>query len=98
MSKLLHKVWGSLYSMWEHRNICLYQLNHGIHKDEKLAIDKAIRMEFMKGLNGLNDDISIFFNRNIDHKLAMSINAKQQWLSSVWLERDRLWEVQGLSE
>ena len=93
MGRFIRKVWESLYGMWEHRNICLHQLNYEIHKDEKIAIDEAIRMEFMIGTNGLHEDISSFFTGNIDCKLAISINAKQQWLSSIWLERDKLRET-----
>ena len=67
-----------------------------MHKLEWEAIDKAIRGEFMIGLDSTDNSIAGFFWGNINQILAIHTNIKIQWLESVWGERDKLRHTKGL--
>ena len=84
--------------MWEYCNAVLHSEEGGVHKDKLEAINKAIRIEFTIGLNELQNEMGSFFRGMIDRKLAMNPNSKIQQLTSIWFERYRIQEEQGLTE
>ena len=82
--------------MWDHRNHALHAINGGLHCDERIAIDRAIREEFIIGKDDLDETMFSFFRGNVNRILGFNANSKIQWLASVWGERDRARLERGL--
>ena len=81
-----------------YKNKVLYSKEYRVHKEKLGVMDRAIREEFMIGLNGFDSNMGSFFRGLIEQKIKMSLNLKIQWLASVWIERNKLYKVQGLPE
>ena len=84
--------------MWDHRNKFLHVVHKVLHIDERRAIDRTIRTEFILGLNGLENDMASFFRDNVDRILNATTSTKLQWLTSVWNARDKWRSANDMSE
>ena len=69
--------------MWIYHNEILHSKRYRVHKDELREIDRAIREEFIIGLNGLSRNMESFFQGSIEQKMKILLNLKMQWLASV---------------
>ena len=67
-------------------------MNKGLYIDERQVVDRAIRTEFILGLNRLENNMTNFFSRNVDRILKAPVNMKMQWLASISSARDKLRE------
>ena len=89
-SKLIRQVWDLQHKLWVHRNSFVHQSGHSVHQHEREALDRAIRMEFIIGRNGLEKEYDGLFRGNVNRLLNHSDTAKMQWLYRVWMGRDRI--------
>ena len=66
VSNLVWKVWELLYRIWDYWNRVLHIVNRSLYKDERIAMDQAIRSEFFIRLNSIPASIEAFFKGNIN--------------------------------
>ena len=67
-----------LFSVWEYCNSTLHNVNYRLYKDKKIAIDRAIREEFIIGPIDLPVDINLLFRGSVNTLLARLNNSKMQ--------------------
>ena len=54
----------------------LHATNGGIHRDERIAIGRAISTEFIIGADNLPTEMTSFFREMVNRILAMNLNSK----------------------
>ena len=67
-----------------------------MHKDEQRAIEQAIREDILIDIAELPQEMKVLFRNNTNNLLNSNLNAKLQWLTSIWGERDEIRKNQGL--
>ena len=83
--------------MWIERNSHVHVKGRSIHQAELEAVDKAIRTEFTRGLDGLPAEFSKDFSGSVEDIIGgHNPVRKQQWLASIWHARDFLRAQIGL--
>ena len=92
ISQLIRQVWQLQFRMQDHRNKILHVVNKDLYIDKRQVVDRAIRTEFILGLNGLENNMTNFFSRNVDKILKALVNMKMQQLESDLSARDKLRE------
>ena len=84
--------------MWTHRNNFVHKNTGSVHDKELKAIYDAIKIEFIRGLDGLPREFSGSFTGEVKKKLDdWDVVYKQQCLASIWYARDNLRLSQGLN-
>ena len=97
MSRLIRQIWALHKQMWIERNSHVHGDGKSIHQAEIEAVDKAIRMEFTTGLDGLPAEFLKGFSGSVEDIIdRRNPVRKQQWLASIWYARDFLREARGL--
>ena len=75
--------------LWDDRNETLHGEGQTIHLEELTAINEEITNQWLKGINHLPSRYRHLFQGNFRCLYQSDINQKQQWLTSVWLARDK---------
>ena len=89
MSRLVRKIWDVQRLMWSDRNNTLHGEGNTIHVTEIKAINDEILAQWLEGQNYLPNRYRHLFAGEFRSLYQADYHRKQQWLTSVWLARDR---------
>jgi len=78
--------------MWSHRNHVLHQNGTTIHQEESQAIDSEIQLEYNWNRQHFLMHHTRLLDRPVASILALNINDKKQWLTSVYSARNAYYE------
>jgi hypothetical protein len=89
ISKLIRKIWDLQRQLWDDRNNTLHGEGQTIHLEELNAINEELTKQWMAGLNQLPLRYRHLFQGEFRTLYQANIHHKQQWLTSVWLAREK---------
>ena len=89
VSKLVRKIWDMQRQLWDDRNDTLHGEGQTIHLEELTAINEEITNQWLEGINHLPPRYRHLFQGDFRTIYQYDINQKQQWLTSVWLAREK---------
>lgn len=91
MARLQRKIWEGTWSMWMHRNTILHGEEEDLaHQHEIQSLNEAITAEWNRSIDILpHEKYSNLFSGTLQQRLDWDLALKQQWISSVWLARER---------
>lgn len=90
MAKLQRKIWHIAWKLWEHRNDILHNRGGRAHRQEIEDTNTAITGEWEKGIDTLPAKYNGLFRGTLQERLEYAHKRKLQWLSSVWLARQKV--------
>ena len=88
-SKLIRKIWDLQHQLWDDRNDTLHGDGQTIHLEELNAINEEITKQWIAGSNHLPSCYRHLFQGEFRTLYQANIHHKQQWLTSVWLAREK---------
>jgi len=88
LSQLQRKYWLIFWELWDHRNKDLHSLNHNIHNESLLQLNKEILHEWTLGRDMLDAKFLHLFEYDLIKLLKYSIHYKTLWLFTLWNARD----------
>jgi len=91
-SDLQNRIWRIPWHMWSHRNHVLHQNGTTIHQEESQAIDSEIQLEYNWNRQHFLMHHTRLLDRPVASILALNINDKKQWLTSVYSARNAYYE------
>jgi len=80
------------WNVWSYRNHILHQQGTTIHTEESQAIDSEIQVEYNWDRQHFLPQHNQLLARSVASILALNINDKKQWLTSVYSARDVYYE------
>ena len=89
-AKAQRQIWNFILTMWDNRCKFLHEREgETIHRREQLDTTVAILHEWNKGQETLPTSHQTLFQGSILQRTTDSCKRQKQWLTSVWVARDR---------
>ena len=89
-AKAQRQIWNLILSMWDNRCKFLHEREgETIHKREQLDTTRAILNEWNKGRENLPSSHQNLFQGSILQRTTDTCKRQKQWLTSVWIARER---------
>ena len=89
-AKAQRQIWELILAMWDNRCKFLHeQEGETTHKQEQLDTTTAILHEWIQGQDTLPPSHQNLFNGLVSQRTTDTCKRQKQWLTSIWLARDR---------
>ena len=89
VSRFVRKIWDIQKQLWMDRNDTLHGDGNTIHVTEIMAINEEILAQWTEGQQQLPDRYKHLFSGEFRLLYQANFHRKQQWLTSVWLAREK---------